>query len=95
MRPNTQSKLVNQACIEGGLAPSRSLFRFQLKYLVQMPIKINLIIFKSFIFFKQVFVTTHVREDLGKHERENFGVQQLPLFNLLEPEELDWRIRHS
>ena len=27
-------------------------------------------------FFKQVFVTTHVREDLVKYERENFGVQQ-------------------
>ena len=24
--------------------------------------------------------------------RANFGVQQLPLFNLLEPEELDWRV---
>ena len=24
--------------------------------------------------------------------RENFGVQQLPLFNLLEPEELDWQV---
>ena len=29
------------------------------------------------------------------NERESFGVQQLPLFNLLKFEELDWRIRHS
>ena len=34
---------------------------------------------KKFIFFRQVFVTTHVRENLGKHERENFGVQHLTL----------------
>ena len=34
----------------------------------------------------------HVGEYLGKHDRENFGVQQLPLFNLLEPEELDWHV---
>ena len=27
--------------------------------------------------------------------RENFGVQQLPLFNLLKPEELDWYSRQS
>ena len=27
--------------------------------------------------------------------RENFGVQQLPLFNLLKPEKLDWLVRHS
>ena len=26
------------------------------------------------------------------NERENFGVQQLPLFNLLEPEKLDWQV---
>ena len=25
-------------------------------------------------------------------ERENFGVQQLPLVNLLKPEELDWQV---
>ena len=25
-------------------------------------------------------------------ERANFGVQQLPLFNLLEPVELDWQV---
>ena len=28
-------------------------------------------------------------------ERANFGVQQLPLFNLLEPEELDWQVFRS
>ena len=27
-----------------------------------------------------------------KNERAYFGVQQLPLFNLLEPEELDWQV---
>ena len=27
-----------------------------------------------------------------KNARANFGVQQLPLFNLLEPEELDWQV---
>ena len=26
------------------------------------------------------------------NERENFGIQQFPLFNLLEPEELDWQV---
>ena len=31
-----------------------------------------------------------VQDDPLRHERENFGVQQLPLFNLLTPEELDW-----
>ena len=30
--------------------------------------------------------------DSWKSERENFGVQQLPLFNLLKPEELDWGV---
>ena len=30
-----------------------------------------------------------------KKERANFGVQQLPLFNLLEPEELDWQVFRS
>ena len=30
-----------------------------------------------------------------KNERVNFGVQQLPLFNLLKPNELDWRVCHS
>ena len=25
-----------------------------------------------------------------KYGRENFGVQQLPLFNLLKPEDVDW-----
>ena len=29
---------------------------------------------------------------MGKNARANFGVQQLPLFNLLEPEELDWQV---
>ena len=29
-------------------------------------------------FFRKVFVTTHVRGNLRKHERENFGVQQPP-----------------
>ena len=28
--------------------------------------------------------------DSLKNERAHFGVQQLPLFNLLTPEELDW-----
>ena len=28
----------------------------------------------------------------GKKRRANFGVQQLPLFNLLEPEELDLQV---
>ena len=27
-----------------------------------------------------------------QNERANFGVQQLPLFNLLKPGELDWRV---
>ena len=27
--------------------------------------------------------------------RANFGIQQLLLFNLLEPEELDWQVCHS
>ena len=45
-----------------------------------------------YILFKKVFVTTHVREDLGKHEMENFGVQQLPLFNILKLEDLDWLV---
>ena len=27
-----------------------------------------------------------------QNERENFGVQQMPLFNLLKPEELDWPV---
>ena len=35
-----------------------------------------------------------VRNVLRK-ERECFGVQKLPLFNLLKPEELDWLVRHS
>ena len=30
-----------------------------------------------------------------KKRRANFGVQQLPLFNLLEPEELDWQVFRS
>ena len=29
---------------------------------------------------------------MGKNARANFGVQQLPLFNLLGPEELDWQV---
>ena len=29
---------------------------------------------------------------IEKYGRENFGVQQLPLFNLLTPEELDWQV---
>ena len=29
---------------------------------------------------------------MWKNRRANFGVQQLPLFNLLEPEELDWKV---
>ena len=32
---------------------------------------------------------------LWKSARANFGVQQLPLFNLLGPEELDWQVFHS
>ena len=32
---------------------------------------------------------------LLRNERANFGVQQLPLLNLLIPEELDWRVCHS
>ena len=36
-----------------------------------------------------------IQGDSLRNERENFGVQQLPLFKLLEPEELDWRILHS
>ena len=32
---------------------------------------------------------------LEKNGRENFGVQQLALFNLLKPEYLDWHIHHS
>ena len=31
-----------------------------------------------------------IQGDFLRNERENFGVQQLPLFNLLTPEELDW-----
>ena len=30
-----------------------------------------------------------------KNERENFGLQQLPLFKLLTPEEWDWQACHS
>ena len=30
--------------------------------------------------------------NLEGNGRANFGVQQLPLFNLLEPEELDWQV---
>ena len=29
-------------------------------------------------------------ENLEEYGRENFGVQQLPLFNLLEPDDVDW-----
>ena len=43
-------------------------------------------------FFKQVFVTTHVREDLVKKRDGKFGVQQLPLFNILKPEDVDWLV---
>ena len=31
-----------------------------------------------------------IQGDSLRNERANFGVQQLPLFNLLTPEELDW-----
>ena len=37
------------------------------------------------------FVLEGIQDDFLKKERENFGVQQLPLFNLLAPEELDWQ----
>ena len=57
-----------------------------------MPIEDTLFIFEILIFFKKVLVITHVRENLGKLERENFGVQQLPLFNLLKSEDLDWLV---
>ena len=29
---------------------------------------------------------------LGEYGRANFGVQQLPLFNLLRPEDVDWLV---
>ena len=32
------------------------------------------------------------QDEFLKDGRANFGVQQLPLFNLLEPEELDWKV---
>ena len=35
-----------------------------------------------------------IQGDSLRNERENFGVQQLPLFNLLKLEELDWHVRH-
>ena len=34
----------------------------------------------------------HILRNIKEYGRENFGVQQLPLFNLLEPEELDWQV---
>ena len=42
-------------------------------------------------------ILEHLRtleEYLEKNGRENFGVQHLPLFNLLKPEELDWSVHH-
>ena len=33
-----------------------------------------------------------VLRKVDENERANFGVQQLPLFNLLAPEELDWQV---
>ena len=33
-----------------------------------------------------------VMRNVDEYGRENFGVQQFPLFNLLEPEELDWEV---
>ena len=59
------------------------LFRCQSKDIVKMPIERHLIeghfdqLQNLLFFFKQVFVTTRVREDFLKSERENFGVQHL------------------
>ena len=32
----------------------------------------------------------HSLTNLEEYGRANFGVQQLPLFNLLKPEDVDW-----
>ena len=50
--------------------------------LFQIPIEDTLFIFKILIFFKKVFVITHARENHGKHERENFGVQMVVILAL-------------
>ena len=34
-------------------------------------------------------------ECIEEDEREAFGVQNIPLLNLLKPEELDWHVFHS
>ena len=44
--------------------------------------------FRTWICFRG---TLRTQDDFLKKERANFGVQQLSLFNLLAPEELDWQ----
>ena len=47
---------------------------------------------KNFIFLLASVSNHPCKRNLGKHGRENFGVQQLPLFNLLKLEDLDWLV---
>ena len=55
---------------------SKGSFRIPIKWSLRMPIERYLKHhLKIFFFLRKGFMVNHVGEDLGKHERANFGVQ--------------------
>ena len=71
----------------------KDLLKCQSKGILKMPIEGNLkTLITNFLFLRQGFMTNHVGEGLGKHERANVGVQQLPVLNILKLENVDWLV---
>ena len=104
---NTQSKDVSQACIKRGQKANRRRWIKEdlfFSNFVKNIIFIYFPFFNSFLFslmlknpivLVQAWILRIIVRNALRNERENFGVQELPLFNLLKSDGLDWQVRHS